>query len=119
MAWCWQEDPIKIALALHGPTNIPSYDDCFWKKCGIGEWRPGADLLLVFDCSGNDVVIANKCVDCALGHRARVSGNRRGSVRRYSNRLDGYQDDGGGSLRFSAMEYVLPEFHERRGNVEC
>jgi hypothetical protein len=32
------KDQFKIAVALHGPTNMLNYDDYIWKKYGIGEW---------------------------------------------------------------------------------
>jgi intracellular sulfur oxidation DsrE/DsrF family protein len=32
------KDQFKIAVALHGPTNMLNYDDYVWKKYGIGEW---------------------------------------------------------------------------------
>ena len=31
-------EQIKIAAALHGPTNMLNYDDYVWEKYGIGEW---------------------------------------------------------------------------------
>ena len=32
------EQQIKIAAALHGPTNMMNYDDFIWKKYQIGAW---------------------------------------------------------------------------------
>jgi hypothetical protein len=31
-------EQIKIAAALHGPTNMLNYGDYVWEKYGIGEW---------------------------------------------------------------------------------
>lgn len=37
------EDQIKIAAALHGPTNMLNYDDFIWEKYEIGAWLKVTD----------------------------------------------------------------------------
>jgi intracellular sulfur oxidation DsrE/DsrF family protein len=37
------EHQIKIAAALHGPTNMLNYDDFIWEKYQIGAWLKVAD----------------------------------------------------------------------------
>jgi intracellular sulfur oxidation DsrE/DsrF family protein len=37
------EHQIKIAAALHGPTNMLNYDDFIWEKYGIGAWLKVTD----------------------------------------------------------------------------
>ncbi|MFP5266958.1 MAG: hypothetical protein ACLGQU_06295 [Acidobacteriota bacterium] len=32
------KEQIKIAVAMHGPTNMLNFDDYVWKKYPIGEW---------------------------------------------------------------------------------
>lgn len=36
-------EQIKIAAALHGPTNMMNYDDYVWEKYRIGEWLDVTD----------------------------------------------------------------------------
>lgn len=36
-------EQIKIAVAMHGPTNMLNYDDFIWSKYKIGEWLKVTD----------------------------------------------------------------------------
>ncbi|MGA8043214.1 MAG: hypothetical protein WCA37_10455 [Terracidiphilus sp.] len=36
-------EQIKIAVAMHGPTNMLNYDDFIWNKYQIGEWLKVTD----------------------------------------------------------------------------
>lgn len=36
-------EQIKIAVAMHGPTNMMNYDDFIWNKYQIGEWLKVTD----------------------------------------------------------------------------
>jgi hypothetical protein len=37
------EHQIKIAAALHGPTNMMNYDDVIWEKYAVGDWLKVTD----------------------------------------------------------------------------
>jgi hypothetical protein len=77
--------------------------------------RSPAYLLLLFHKRGGKLVRESRHLKRSIGHRTLFSGDHRRRRRGRPHRVDGYEKSG--RAKSSCLEYLLPSFDQRRGDL--